>query len=126
MNILNRVCTAFVVVLTGCAAPQPAAPVDVGSAPVNHEATILAYLRETLRDPQSIQDFRTYTPMLSTCVHNMFYPPFQGWAVMTEYNAKNAFGGYVGRRTYLFWFRGERLMGTSTDAKRCEGAGAWR
>lgn len=98
---------------------------DVGSAPVNYESTIRAYLRETLKDPFSIQDFSVEAPVLARCSIGI-YGPFHGWAVRTHYNAKNSYGAYVGRKTYYYWFHGEGLKGENDSLTSCNLASGWK
>jgi hypothetical protein len=49
--------------------------------------------------------------------------PFHGWRVISHYNAKNAYGTYVGHRQSVYqsvyWFHGERIIFVSADTQRC-------
>lgn len=101
MTRLSLVCVLFVL---GCATPPPpmsTAPPH-GAAPMDAEAERVAraYLARLLKDPDSLKQFRVYTPA-DRCT---FLTPLaaggarweSGWAVRFEYNAKNSYGAYTG------------------------------
>jgi hypothetical protein len=91
---------------------------DVGAKPEHYEQTIREYLRVTLKDPYSVQDFSVSEPELTAC---SIAPgsPFYGWRVATQYNAKNSYGAYVGLRQYFYWFHGEQVKLITTDLSIC-------
>lgn len=116
-------------ILAGCSTPgggylNTNVPADAGNEPAKYEATIQAYLRETLKDPYSIQDFSVTRPERSSCAVGIYGPHF-GWRVDVSYNAKNSYGAYVGLQTYYFWFHGERIEGITTTPALCPDASAW-
>lgn len=98
---------------------------DVGPVPAAYEQTVRAYLRSALRDPASMTDFAVSAPERTSCAVGV-YGPFHGWRVAVQYNAKNAFGGYVGLKTTYYWFHGEQLRGVSEQAGYCPEAPGWR
>jgi hypothetical protein len=58
-----------------------------------------------LRDPYSAV-FEFEPPEQITCNERLFHTParWQGWKMAVWVNAKNLFGGYVGRKRYLVIF----------------------
>jgi hypothetical protein len=70
-----------------------------GAKPQNYEQTIRDYLRVSLKDPYSMQDFSVSEPVLTSCAIGI-YGPFHAWRVPAAYNAKNSYGAYVGLQRY--------------------------
>jgi hypothetical protein len=91
---------------------------DVGAQPAFYEQTIREHLHRSLLDPYSVQDFHVSEPELMACMIAPSYP-FYGWRTAVQYNAKNAYGGYVGLRRSFYWFHGERLALITADPGRC-------
>ncbi len=121
---------AIAVILGGCATSgggfmNTNLPADAGQAPTGYEQTIKTYLRSALKDPNSMIDFSVSSPILTSCAVGI-YGPFHGWRVTTSYNAKNSYGGYVGLKTYYYWFHGERLKGIGENPSFCPEAPSWR
>lgn len=117
-------------IVGGCTTPgggffNTNVPEDAGPAPTQYEETIRAHLRIALKDPNSMIDFSVSEPVLTSCAVGV-YGPFYGWRVTTRYNAKNSFGGYVGLKTYYYWFHGEQLKGIGENATSCPEAPGWR
>jgi len=83
--------------LSGCA--TPATPEMFGPAPTSDAARLLIdhYLRSTLIDPDSLAQFNLLEPP-RMCTIGVFANAKHYWCVPFEYNAKNRFGGYVGRQ----------------------------
>ena len=100
-------------------------PEDAGQKPEKYEQTILDFLKKNLKDPNSMIDFSVTDPVQSSCRIGI-YGSFHGWRVDTAYNAKNSYGGYVGRQTQYFWFHGEQLKGIGEQAYSCPEAVGWR
>ena len=98
---------------------------DAGAAPTQYEQTIRSHLRTALKDPNSMTDFSVSEPILTSCSVGI-YGPFHGWRVATSYNAKNSYGGYVGEKTYYYWFHGESLKGIGKNPGYCPEAPNWR
>lgn len=72
------------------------------SLPSTYKADIETALKATLKDPYS-----AVITIGDPAKHNCIAPsgvPFFAWAVPVEYNAKNAFGGYVGVTKMVYWF----------------------
>lgn len=103
--------TAFAAAITGCVqAPiaQPASalrpPTPMTSPPSDSEAlaALQAHLGRTLKDPDSIKQFRVLTsPAWATWRGTGYWANSMdgGWLVCYELNAKNSYGGYTGLRT---------------------------
>ena len=105
--------------LSGCVTPSyHTTRADVGAKPEYYEQTIREHLRVVPRDPYSMQDFSVSEPVLAHCMIAPSYP-FYGWRVATQYNAKNAYGAYVGVQRYFYWFHGERIRLTTSDSAVC-------
>lgn len=97
---------------------------QAGTAPESYRGTIEQYLRVTLKDPYSIRDFDVGLPMLDHCAIGI-YGSYWGWRVRAEFNAKNSYGAYIGRRTYFYWFQGEQLKGVSDAPNYCPAGLTW-
>ena len=130
----RKIIFTFLVVCTiglgGCASPgggflNTNTPADAGSKPQGYEQAITNHLRYALKDPNSMTDFSVSEPVLTSCAVGI-YGPFHGWRVTTRYNAKNSYGGYVGIKTYYYWFHGERLKGVGQSPSFCSEAPGWK
>lgn len=90
--------------LTACATPGTNTGqqvIEAGPRPSEAQATaaVMAYLRGTLKDPDSLKQFRIRSgPDLISWYRGLLYGGGheQAWLVCFEYNAKNSYGGYVG------------------------------
>lgn len=116
--------------LAGCATPgggflNTNTPADAGPAPTAFAYTVRSYLGQVLKDPNSLIDLTIAPPIHTSCAVGI-YGPFYGWRVMTQYNAKNSFGGYVGLQVYYYWFHGEELVGVGQNPTFCPEASGWR
>lgn len=123
------ICCAAVL-LAACATPgggflNTNTPADAGQRPTASAQAVQAYLNASLKDPYSLRDLAISEPALSSCAVGI-YGPFYGWRVDVSYNAKNSYGGYVGQRTYAYWFHGDRLKGIGENAGYCPEAPGWR
>lgn len=103
--------TSAIVTMAGCAAP-PSQTTEItfnsaGPKPTIQavESSIMTFLAETLKDPDSIKQFKILSgPDLLTW-HRGSYAGggFEtAWLVCYQLNAKNSFGAYVGVRTEGF------------------------
>jgi hypothetical protein len=118
MRVLLLCCLVFIAIV-GCATPRYHNTVmDIGPKPINYEQTIREQMRVTLLDPHSVQDFRAWEPISSSCMIGPGYP-FYGWRVATQYNAKNAYGGYTGIQWRYYWFHGEQIKLVTSSSVRC-------
>lgn len=70
-------------------------------------------------------DFSVGAPILASCSVGI-YGSFHGWRIAAAHNAKNSYGGYVGLKTYYYWFHGERLKGFGESPSFCPEAPGWR
>lgn len=101
---MNRtwVCVAAIFLLGGCATPGPGDTVaPIGEAPTAAaaEKAVLDRLRVTLKDPDSMKQFRvTGGPIPFTWYRGLLFGGGydQAWLVCFEYNAKNSYGAYTG------------------------------
>jgi len=86
MKLFAALATCFA--LAGCAI-APSGPIDPGPKPTaaQTEAAIRAWMHDSLRDPDSVEDFK---------IDNYSQATANGWLTCFEYNAKNGFGAYVG------------------------------
>jgi hypothetical protein len=111
----------FLVFLVDCATTPRLANISgaEGDRPEHYEQTIREHLRVTLLDPYSVQDFRVTPPERTWCAIPPGGGTFYGWRVKVQYNAKNAYGGYVGLRQSVYWFHGERIALITRDPDRC-------
>ena len=114
-KLLLRAWLAAAIALTGCTAlPVQRSPtaqeLDPGPkpSPDDANAAVKGYLRESLKDPDSLKDFE----LKSIVSHNwsdggrtgvVFYN--SGWAACVSYNAKNSYGGYVGKSLHAYLVR---------------------
>jgi hypothetical protein len=111
-----RVCwrRAFVLVLAavsaGCisATPPPnLATASIGPPPAGYEETIKAAVSSHLKDPYSA----VYT--FQRPVRSWAFGEEQiMWAVCGTVNAKNSFGGYVGARPFVVYYKYGRVVDT--------------
>ena len=85
---------------------------DYGPPPPNYEEKITNYLKRNLKDPDSLRDLKILTtPKKGALNYGAFVKGPTGksfsnqmWYVCAEYNAKNSFNGYVGIKTYAYFF----------------------
>jgi hypothetical protein len=105
--------------LAGCAtAPDPGEIASVSSEPAPDRAAgiamIEAAVRETLKDPDSAQFSWPHG-----FVQGWYQPPFgkkyYGWITCGTVNARNSFGGYVGRTPVIGVIRGGTVIETNMD-----------
>jgi hypothetical protein len=104
-----------VMTMTGCVvAPIQRIPtpqeLDPGPKPTQEDANtaIKAHLREVLKDPDSIKDYELKSIVSHTWSDGgktgvVFYNA--GWAACASYNAKNSYGGYVGKSLHTYLVR---------------------
>lgn len=78
-----------------------------GPAPKGTKQTVLSYLQGTLKDPESMKGFGVQEPKKGSLyggITNGFKMEPQ-WYVCYTYNAKNSYGGYVGQKEFVMWFK---------------------
>jgi len=106
--------------LTACASrtptPEQLASANYGPTPRLHKEAIREYFNRTLKDPYSVvyqkisEPVKGWTrdPLISGGAHHF------GWLVDATINAKNAYGGYVGYKTYSFLLRDDTIIDVIT------------
>ena len=103
-------------------------PADVGTPPKDPEKAIRYLLKYELKDPDSIKLADMSKPVQSSCNVGI-YGKFNGWAVVTDLNAKNAFGAYVGYQKVVLW-ASKDVMGLAVDDGLglgfCNNAAGWK
>jgi hypothetical protein len=126
-----RATIAACVLLTvaSCATPFRDRPTDeqiaeanasdaYGPSPNNYEAAINEWLRLSLKDPESVKNLKITPPMKGWCFEAgallVNEKKDWGWVCFVEYNAKNSYGGYVGLKSYRYFFKGEAIRATGT------------
>ncbi len=110
-------------VLLGCA-PQRGGnfvganlAADVGELPENYREVVETHLKGELKDPYSAQ-IQVSDAVQSSCNIGI-YGKFYGWRIPVTYNAKNAYGAYVGSRTVHYWMNGKRIKRISESSSFC-------
>jgi hypothetical protein len=118
------------VALSGCVSLRDQWQVTVredkerGAKPAHYQAAIDAYLGSTLKDPFSAQQkdvtpaveaiYTTTTVTQAPTLVNVNGRKLEErrwvWLITAQVNAKNSYGGYVGWRTYKFYFQSEKLI----------------
>lgn len=88
-----------------------------GAKPTNAEKQIREYLRQSLRDPDSLKQFKVSEPYNSKCNSMGHY--LNRWVVPFEYNAKNGYGGYTGLSVNYAFFKDGNLISTSSNSMYC-------
>jgi len=112
MRIAALLC--LLLVFTGCVTPpsqEEIASMDFGPPPQNHVAVIKVYFEDILFDPYSAK-YEFGEPQ------QYWYkePPlaggklYLGHSVKAWVNAKNRYGGYVGKKPYMFIIRNEQII----------------
>lgn len=119
-QLLSSISAALLSV--GCAQPPQSSgtvipPAPRGVVPTEAEATaaLLAHLERTLRDPDSVKQFRVLTPpawAVWTGTGQWARSLDGGWMICYELNAKNSYGGYAGlqKRAIAFESNQGRLI----------------
>jgi ketosteroid isomerase-like protein len=97
--------------------PSPAGMVATkyGEMPTDYKEAIRKYFLERLRYPDSVQYREITKPEQGyvTAVAGVFLMREKreyGWTVKATINAKNSHDSYVGFKTYMFLFRGEKIV----------------
>ena len=104
---------ATVLLLTACAAAPSAVSSDPGHYPENYRALVKEWMRNTLFDPYSVRDLEITAPTKGTLWRGLvFGGALPAWIVCATFNAKNRFGGYVGRSTSVLFIRDNAVITT--------------
>lgn len=111
--------------LASCATPMPQQQ-DIGPKPENYETRATEYIREKLKDPDSMKNIKVGAIRDGICrtgglmfANRVVGPTMRGWVVPVSYNAKNSFGGYIGQTENYVWFQNNRLIGYSELSYAC-------
>jgi len=108
--MMMRTILAAACLLTACAAPQNYAVDQRRGPPIpseQAEPVIRAYLNRTLKDPESIKQWKFEGPIEISWQRGLIYGGGrdEGWLFCVEYNAKNSYGAYVGVGRHPFVLR---------------------
>jgi hypothetical protein len=82
--------------MAGCAASAPNSAADYGPYPQDYRQIVDNWMRDKLTDPHSVVDLEISQPQEYVARRPLVRPTY-GYLVQIKFNAKNAFGGYVGR-----------------------------
>lgn len=109
--------------LSGCLSAPPQkeiANADFGKYPSNYESTIEHYMRQFLKDPDSVKYEYVIYPRKSWYVGGLLGPSgtSYGYAVCAKINAKNSFGGYTGSKIHYFLIKNDRIIAHFYDSGR--------
>jgi len=88
---------------------QELAIANYGNPPSRLEETITHYLKENLKDPDSLKNLQVNVPRKGWTRTNYGKDILYGYWVYFSYNAKNIYGGYVGQKTYCAFFQGNNI-----------------
>lgn len=75
------------------------ATANFGNLPDSYQEIVRNEILQRLKDPQSAQ-FEFATPYKAWCKSG--FTTFYGWLVPLTVNAKNSYGGYVGRKPMAY------------------------
>lgn len=99
---------------------------EAGLKPKNYKVKATEYIREKLKDPDSMKNIKVGDIRIGICrVGGLMFlsrpigPTHEWWVVPVSYNATNSFGGYVGQQENYVWFRGDNIMGQSESSYVC-------
>ncbi len=108
----------------GCDATPRATAEEIAAADIGpriseaqSELLIRSWFNQSLKDPSSAQ--YQFSPIRkSYYVEKSHGTPIFAWGRPASVNAKNSFGGYVGARMYMFFFRDGNLVRVYTPEGR--------
>ena len=115
-NKMRKLSISLVIIifLSACATSGvDISQIEIGDPPSKNEAEqlVLNYLAATLKDPDSLKDFKLITGVKRGALnYGAFNKGPSGlsfsnpmYYVCVHYNAKNSYGAYVGRKTYAYF-----------------------
>jgi hypothetical protein len=122
-----RVMLPICLLLAGCAtAPSADEIVAATSQPAPDRAAGTAMIeqavRETLKDPDSAK-FEWPHGFVSGWYQQPFGKKYVGWITCGTVNAKNSYGGYVGKQAVIGVINGGAVIGTDLDSPGIYGGG---
>ena len=109
---------SVLLVVFGCTTTptvQDITSANYGDPPTNLENTITAYLKDVLKDPDSLKDLRIGTPKRGWTRTNYGKDVLYGYWVGYSYNAKNSYGGYVGSKYHCAFFQNNYIRQTWSE-----------
>lgn len=98
-------------------------PESAGPRPYYYEDSIRGFFEKHLISPQSVKNFKTSEPQLTSCQVGI-YGKFYGWRVDANFHVTGVFGGLF-KNQYFFWFHGNDLKGITDKAEYCPEAVEW-
>ena len=108
--------TAFAIAATAALTACTTVPTDpklqsAGAPPQNVNAIVRSYLNESLKDPYSLKELAISPAReggLWTGTINQGMVP--SWYSCVEYNAKNSYGAYTGKKRYIIFMRDNKVV----------------
>lgn len=90
--------------MAGCAG-RPAQNYGFGPTPTAETArkVVTDHLLFALKDPESVQGLTIGKPVPACYARGPGKRDVCGYRMCVAYNAKNSYGGYVGRKIYSYW-----------------------
>ena len=111
-------------VIQSCSPMGHSKPEDAGAIPTKYETSIARWFQMNLKDPDSVKNLSISSPRRTRCAIGV-YGDFWGWLVVANYRAKNSYGAYSGLSNTNFWFRGNKLVGTTESTGICSEPAGW-
>lgn len=109
--------------LAGCQTTPADEALVKQSVPKDYRAQVLQALRDNLRDPYSVRDAEITGPVaLYVGLGAGVNGSSRGPGVCLRYNAKNGYGGYVGRQLNAAWFSASGVVLMTPMFNSCRGA----
>ncbi|CAI1532463.1 Uncharacterised protein [Serratia grimesii] len=81
---------------------------DVGTKPSNYKKNVENAIREQLKDPESAKFSGMTNPRKEVMVENGDF--VYGYSTCVYVNAKNSYGGYVGKQLYWAFLRDNQVL----------------
>ncbi|MFI3013095.1 hypothetical protein ACH7BS_18365 [Klebsiella aerogenes] len=81
---------------------------DVGVKPKNYKLLVESAIRDSLKDPDSAKFYDFTTPRKEVMVENSNF--VYGYSTCVYVNAKNSYGGYVGKQLYWAFIRNNQVL----------------
>jgi|SRR6185369_16635263 len=97
--------------------PDPAA--DYGAPPEKYEDIVKLYYAERLKDPDSAKYSDFTTPKRSHLIVDKYEKTVRyGYTVCANINAKNSFGGYVGKKLAWLFIRDNAVVESALEGSQ--------
>ena len=136
--MIKKIICLICVLVSGCAvSPVMMFPIeptkeeiskaDYGEKPTLYKKVIEDYVKSGLIDPESAQLTNYSAPKKDWLGDNEIGgKTYIGWLVCVDVNAKNKYGGYVGRKMYSFIFKGNEITYAQSDVRTKMVANGWK